>query len=546
MVEAVHGGAPARGRPGRGPGDRPDRLATLVSAIIMVVVVVALGGLLAVVARGRVTEEARSAAAPTPPPTSFLYPTVRDAAPISLNDPDGGTVTLASLRGKQVLVFFGYTHCPDVCPVTIGVVGNVLSTIGPDTRALLVTIDPERDTGSWLKEYVRFVPAGLTALTGTADEIRATADAWGVRYARVEGATPDSYTMSHTADVFLVDAAGRLRAHFPFGTQPEAMLATIRAVESDTPPGGNPPPDSSAASPATSAASAPPSAASASGRGQPTSVLRAEVVSTSVWAGSASPVILRLSDASGPIDDPAVRATVQLERSDGSPVGTVLSATAVKPPGVTRLSYVALIDVPSAGRWTLHVTAFRGGDALATDLPVDVLDPGATATLGQPAPPVRTPTVDDVEGDPRAVTTDPQPDLRLSSRSTADLLASHTPFVLVVDSVKFRVSPACGKAVGMARYLADRWPNVGFVHLEPYRYSLVSETPVLAGDIADPPLVDAATAWGIGSVPWAATSVPWVFVVDGNGNVRAKYEGLMGSDDVDVILALISGSSVQP
>ena len=123
---------------------------------------------------------------------SFLYPTPRQAPPIELTDQDARAFSLTSFRGEPTMVFFGYTHCPDVCPATIGTMGLAMSAFGPGLHAVFVTVDPERDTTTWLKEYVRFLPAGFVALTGTAGQIRATADAWGVRYARVEGATPDT------------------------------------------------------------------------------------------------------------------------------------------------------------------------------------------------------------------------------------------------------------------------------------------------------------------------------------------------------------------
>ena len=161
---------------------------------------------------------------------SYLEPAVRDAPQIALTGPDGQRVTLTSMQGGLVLVFFGYTHCPDVCPTTIGVLETAIQAYGPGVRAVFVTVDPERDTPASLKDYLRYLPAEFTALTGSATEIRATADAWGVRYARVDSGSPGAYSMSHTADVYVVDAAGRLRARFPFGTSAEAMTATLRSV----------------------------------------------------------------------------------------------------------------------------------------------------------------------------------------------------------------------------------------------------------------------------------------------------------------------------
>ena len=171
---------------------------------------------------------------------------------------------------------------------------------------------------------------------------------------------------------------------------------------------------------------------------------------------------------------------------------------------------------------------------------VTALDPGGTAALGAPAPTIRTPTAADFGGDLTWVTTDPLPDPRLSATSTVDALADGKPFVLVVDSVRFRVTPVCGRAVVMAKQLLDRWRTVPFIHHEPYRFSVVTTEPVLEGSLTDPRLTDVAEAWGVGSAPWGVASMPWIFVVDGDGNVRAKYQGVMGTADVDVMLSLLT------
>ena len=95
----------------------------------------------------------------------------------------------------------------------------------------------------------------------------------------------------------------------------------------------------------------------------------------------------------------------------------------------------------------------------------------------------------------------------------------------------------------MARYLEDRWPALPFIHVEPFRYDVVTDTPVLEGSLTDPTLTDVATAWGIGGPPWGSTSMPWVFVVDQQGIVRAKYQGVMGSADIDVLLTLLDSAN---
>ncbi len=467
----------------------------------------------------------------------FLAAGVRAAPPIELTDQDGQAFSLASLRGSPALVFFGYTHCTDVCPATVGTIGKAMATAGVGARAVFVTVDPERDTGTWLKEYVTYLPAGFVALTGTDDRIRTTADAWGVRYARVETGVPNGYSMAHTADVYLVDAAGSLRATFPFGTGPETMAAVLRTMVAE--PSGAPPTPASTLASASGAPTATPLTGGTDASGSSAVGLQVTVVSTSVWSGPASPIILSLSTAGIPIGQTDLHPSVQLLTSAGEPTGTAVGAVPVQPPGVPTVSYVATVAIPSPGSWRLSVTIPLGSRQGAGTVDVTALDPGTTAPIGSTAPTAHTPTLTDVGGLAKAITTDPAPDLRLSQRSTTDALADHQPFVLVVDSTKFRVSPACGRAIIMARYMLDRWPQAGFIHLEPYRYSIITDTPVLDGSLADPTLTDPAAAWGIGGDPWGARSMPWVFLVDGSGVVRAKYQGVMSSDDVDVIMSLI-------
>ncbi|HEU4673020.1 MAG TPA: SCO family protein [Candidatus Limnocylindrales bacterium] len=480
------------------------------------------------------TPPGRSAGSPEPSlatdVAAFLERSPKPAPSIELTDSSGSRRTLAALEGHDVLVFFGYTHCPDVCPATIGVVGEAIRAAGTDVRALFVTVDPERDTVAWLAEYSAYLPRGFTALTGSAAEIATTAAAWGVRYARVEGSDPGAYMMSHTANVYLVDRTGTLRATFPFGTDSPAMIATIAAVDRSSRPAG---PTSPTKAPAASSTTA--------------LTLTAEVVSTSVWAGPATPVILRLAIGGRPLDDPSAPVTVAVVALEGSPAGQVatpVAARAVRPPGVASVSWVASVVFPGPGVWGLSVTASPGSVPISTSVRVTALDPGLTAALGSAAPTSHTPTVADAGGDIRAVSTDPAPDPRLSTTSTTDALAAHQPFVLVADSVRFRVTSACGKAVVLARYLVDRWRDVAFIHLEPYRYSVVTSTAVLDGSLADPSLTEAAAAWGIGGPPWGALSMPWIFVVDGDGIVRAKAQGVVGSDDVDVILAMLEADAV--
>jgi protein SCO1/2 len=461
--------------------------------------------------------------------STLLLLNPRPAPPIRLEDQDGQAFDLAALRGSPVFVFFGYTHCPDVCPATVGRVGQAMEAYGGPVRAVFVTIDPERDTPASLREYIRYLAEGFVTTTGTAEQIATTAAAWDVKYARVAAeAGEEGYGMSHTADVFVLDATGTLRAKLPFGTEADAMTAVLRVVAGtapvSTPDAGSGPPASAAP------ASATPLPA--------TGGLDVLVGSSSVWAGPAAPILLNLGIGGARIADPAAVATVQLETSDGLALGPSVETVAVQPPGEAVVWYVASPAIPSPGWWRLAVSLDRGGIRLTGAISVAALDPGATAAIGSAAPTAHSPTLADVSS-AKAVTTDPAPDLRLSRLSTTDALAAHQPFVLVVDSWKFRVSQACGRALEMARFLEDRWPGVAFIHLEPLVYDVVTDTPVLRGSLGDPTLTDVASAWGLAGAPWGPLSMPWVFVVDGNGMVRSKSEGVMGTDDVDVIVSLI-------
>ena len=186
-------------------------------------------------AASRATATATSplAAAPTAG-QSLFYTDAEPAPPIELTASDGSHFSLAAHRGTAQLVFFGYTHCPDVCPLTVGTVGDAIAKAASPVQAVFVTVDPERDTTSWLADYSRYTPRGFAFVTGSDQQISQTAAAWNVRYARVDTTTPGEYEMTHTADVYAIDAAGTLRAHFPFGTDAATMDATLAQIVAST------------------------------------------------------------------------------------------------------------------------------------------------------------------------------------------------------------------------------------------------------------------------------------------------------------------------
>jgi protein SCO1/2 len=146
--------------------------------------------------------------------------------------PDLSPFDLADLEGSPVLLYFGYTHCPDVCPATLGELFGVWEEI-PDMQAVYVTVDPERDTPEFLAEWTRYLPDNLHALTGSPGAIRLAADNYGVRYARVETTSTSGYTMSHTAELYLIDEHGQLLLSYPFGTPAAEIAADIATLQAE-------------------------------------------------------------------------------------------------------------------------------------------------------------------------------------------------------------------------------------------------------------------------------------------------------------------------
>jgi protein SCO1/2 len=144
-------------------------------------------------------------------------------APTDLIRTDGRTFRLADEVGHPTIVFFGYTHCPDVCPETIATLLEVARD-RPDVRIVFVTVDPERDTREFLAEWVAYLPDGVVGVTGTPGAIRRAADQYGVQYARVDAGSAAGYAMSHTAFQYLIDGHGVLQRIYPFATTAETIV----------------------------------------------------------------------------------------------------------------------------------------------------------------------------------------------------------------------------------------------------------------------------------------------------------------------------------
>jgi protein SCO1/2 len=150
----------------------------------------------------------------------------------SLVDQNGTPRTLADFRGKAVVLFFGYTQCPDVCPTTLAELAEAMKRLGPDAQrvqVLFVTVDPERDTPELLKQYVPAFNPTFLGLTGDAAAIERTAKEYKILYRKQPGATPGTYTMDHSAGTFIYDANGKLRVYVGYGQGPDVFAHDIRA-----------------------------------------------------------------------------------------------------------------------------------------------------------------------------------------------------------------------------------------------------------------------------------------------------------------------------
>lgn len=158
------------------------------------------------------------------------YHPAKPAPTLRLTDQDGQPFDLASLHGTPVFVYFGYTHCPDVCPTTLADVRAAIQQSGVPAKVVFVTVDPARDTAAWMKTYLDAYKAGFIGLTGSADQIAAAARAWGVSYRADPPDSSGDYSMTHTSDVFLVDAAGMLRNHIFFGAGSTMIAQILKGV----------------------------------------------------------------------------------------------------------------------------------------------------------------------------------------------------------------------------------------------------------------------------------------------------------------------------
>lgn len=264
--------------------------------------------------------------------------------------------------------------------------------------------------------------------------------------------------------------------------------------------------------------------------GSPASAQAAEgplqviVVSTQHWVGQ-NTILLDLFDAaSTPLTSLGAEVVVSISGPDGQRVEAVpveLERFAL----TGRDLYAASLPLDATGRWTVEATATVGDRQLTGSGTFEVYPDEGTPALGSQVPGGDTPTLLDAQSLMSSISSDPEPVSAFYMTSVDQALANGQPFVFVLDSYAFRPNEACGGALGVIHDIFFEYPALSVIHAEPWHMTSVEGTLVL-----DPPggparLTDWSEAWGV-------TEPPWVFVVDADGRLVAKFNGVFGTDEL--------------
>ncbi len=159
-----------------------------------------------------------------------LIQVAEDAPDFTLQGVDG-PVSLHDFRGKIVLLYFGYSFCPDVCPTTMTDLAKAMELLGKQAdhyQVIMISVDPERDTPEKIDAYVKHFDPRFIGLSGTPEEIAQAATLYGIFYEKEEGTAATGYLINHTASTTVLDKNGRLRLIFPFGTAPEDIASDLQ------------------------------------------------------------------------------------------------------------------------------------------------------------------------------------------------------------------------------------------------------------------------------------------------------------------------------
>jgi protein SCO1/2 len=169
-------------------------------------------------------------------PACFNRTSDKIGGPLSLTSHTGARITEDSFKGRKTLVFFGFTHCPDVCPQTLYTVGTAMTMLPKGVnppKTAFVSVDPARDTPQAMAQYIASngFPSDIVGLTGTLEELQQVSDGFAAPFSRVEDADSTAgYLMEHMAIVYLMDENWKLATFFPAGERPESMAKCIAAL----------------------------------------------------------------------------------------------------------------------------------------------------------------------------------------------------------------------------------------------------------------------------------------------------------------------------
>lgn len=151
----------------------------------------------------------------------------------TLTDQNGFPLSLEDFRGKVVLLSFGYTNCPDICPTTMFTMQRLMKKLGDDgarVQVLFITLDPERDTPERLAAYMEYFNPAFLALTGTPEEIGRVASQYGTRFEKEPHGGQGEYSIAHTGVIYLIDPQGRIRAFFKVIAGPDEILPDVKRL----------------------------------------------------------------------------------------------------------------------------------------------------------------------------------------------------------------------------------------------------------------------------------------------------------------------------
>jgi len=255
--------------------------------------------------------------------------------------------------------------------------------------------------------------------------------------------------------------------------------------------------------------------------------------STQHWRGT-NDVLLSVYDASGAsLGDADIPLTIEFTGPDASVLRFDPAIERFAAYG--RYLYRARVQLDEVGRWEVSAFTDIDGDAYAGNSSLDVLPDMGTPPLGSLVPGGETATMRDAHSLMHHISSDPEPLTAFYTWSLDDALAQHQPTVFVMDSYAFRPNAACGGALGILHEVFIDYPGLIMVHAEPWHMAMGTDGHMLELDPPGGPavLTDYAEAWGI-------TEPPWVFVIDRDGRLHAKFTGVIGSDELRAAIASVT------